>query len=148
MGPLRRERAVCYSVFSSQGFHHTKPAAVIFILGFVIYRSGRKLKNTAQSHRKNGSAITHSPKMILTCSQTPSFAGIKGALSPTLIPSSNLLPACLGAWTRNLFSTGPATVHISSLPPPGLPVTLLFYQKGHLLEAREPWEHQSLCLTW
>lgn len=52
MGPLRRERAVHYSVFSSQGFHHTKPAAVIFILGFVIYRSGRKLKNTAQSHRK------------------------------------------------------------------------------------------------
>ena len=32
--------------------HAQMPAAVIFILGFVIYRSGRKLKTTAQSHRK------------------------------------------------------------------------------------------------
>lgn len=44
--------------------------------------------------------------MILTCSQTPSFAGIIGALSSTLIPPSNLLPACLGAWTSTFSALG------------------------------------------
>lgn len=49
----RREANVCYSS-SSTGFDHTcsQPPAVIFILRFVIYRSGRKLNTTAQSQRK------------------------------------------------------------------------------------------------
>ena len=36
------------------GFDHlcSQPAAVILILGFVIYMSERKLNTTAQSHRK------------------------------------------------------------------------------------------------
>ena len=36
----------------SQALTTHGPAAVIFILGFVIYRSERKLNTAAQSHRK------------------------------------------------------------------------------------------------
>lgn len=70
---LRGGKDVCYSLYCSASFHHMKPAAVIFILGFVIYRSERKLKNTAQSHRK---WVSDQPlQLISTCVQTLSFVG-------------------------------------------------------------------------
>lgn len=46
---------------AAQAFITQKPAAVIFILGFVIYRSGKEAKEYSPKSQKNRSAITHSP---------------------------------------------------------------------------------------
>lgn len=57
---------VCITAQAMTTITHTysEPAAVIFILGFVIYRSGRKLNITAQSHRKR---VSNDPlQLILT----------------------------------------------------------------------------------
>lgn len=111
---------------------------------------GRKQKNTAQSRRKIGQRSATHPDDFLTCIRSPSPGRITGSLPrplPPPLPSAIFSQLVLELELATFHPLGRATVHISSQPPPGLPVTPLFYRKGHLLEAREPWERQCLCLT-
>lgn len=47
-----------YSSVALQPFMHSKPAAVVFILGFVIYRSERKLDTTPESQKMGQQSST------------------------------------------------------------------------------------------
>lgn len=69
---------------AAQAFITQKPAAVIFILGFVIYRSGKEAKEYSPKSQKNRSAITHSPWWFFNLYSEPitrTLGGITGSLS-------------------------------------------------------------------
>lgn len=77
------------------------------------------------------------------CWKCPSALSVKGWVSPLLYsPPWAEFPSL--SWDLNWqpFVHKLVSVSNSSPPPLGLPVTSLVYQKGHLVKAREPWEHR------
>lgn len=106
---------------AAQAFITQKPAAVIFILGFVIYRSGKEAKEYSPKSQKNRSAITHSPWWFFNLYSEPitrTLGGITGSLSrsPPATP-----PAI---FSQLVLELEPATFH---------PLGLLLYTLVHRL---------------
>lgn len=99
----------------------------------------QEAKEYSPKSLKNGSAITHSNLFELVFNQYHLLQK-EYRLSPTFTPWPHS-PSL--SWDLNWqpFLHEPVSVRSSSLPPLGLPVTLLLYQKGHLVKAKEPWEH-------